>query len=94
LERFFNDWDIKGLEHYRGLCVRSRKNNFAINFIDSNFDPWENVTCYGAPNKINANYVINIKRHNPEYVITDAKQLMLYRFLINYDEMLYNDSIN
>jgi hypothetical protein len=43
---------------------------------------------------INENYGINIKRYCPEYLITDAKQLMLYRFLINYDAKLYNGWIN
>jgi hypothetical protein len=31
-------------------------------------------------------YIINTKRHNPEYLITDAKQLMINRFLFNYDD--------
>jgi hypothetical protein len=94
LSRYFNGWGIKGLEHYIGLCVGNRKNNFSINFVKINFDTWRNITYYGVPDKIDATYLINTKRKNSEYLIADAKLLMLYRFLINYNDKLYNGSIN
>jgi hypothetical protein len=64
------------LEHYIGLCVGNRKNNFPNNFINNNFDSRGNISFYGVPDKINADYIVSTKRHNPEYLITDAKQLI------------------
>jgi hypothetical protein len=39
-------------------------------------------------------YVGNTKRKNPEYFIVEAKYLLLRRFLIDYNNKLFNGWIN
>jgi hypothetical protein len=60
--RFFNGWDINGLDDYVGICMGNRKNNFNINFINSRFDPYRNISFYGYPDKIEGMYIGNSKR--------------------------------
>jgi hypothetical protein len=92
--RFFNGWNINGLEDYVGTCVGNRKNNFSINFINSRFDPYRNVSFYGFPDKIEGMYFGNTKRNYPKYFIVDAKQLILKRFIIDYTNKLFTAWIN
>jgi hypothetical protein len=92
--RFFNGWDINGLEDYIGTCVGNRKNNFNINFVNSRYDPYRNVSFYGFPDKIEGMYVGNSKRRYPLYFIVDAKQLLLKRFIIDYNNKLFAAWIN
>jgi hypothetical protein len=42
--RFFNGWNINGLEDYVGICMGNRQNNFYINFTNGRFDPHRNVS--------------------------------------------------
>jgi hypothetical protein len=65
---FFNGWNINGLEDYIGTCVGNIKNNFYINFINSRFDPYRNISFYGS------------KRRGPKYFIVETKQLLLKNF--------------
>jgi hypothetical protein len=58
--KFFNGW-----EDYIGTCVGNRKNNFYINFTNSRFDPYRNISFYGTPEKIEGIYVGNSKRKYP-----------------------------
>jgi hypothetical protein len=92
--RFFNDWNITGLEDYIGTCVGNRKNNFYINFTNGRFDPYRKISFYGTPEKIEGMYVGNSIRKYPKYFIVEAKQLMLKRFLIDYNDKLFNGWIN
>jgi hypothetical protein len=50
--RFFNGWNINGLEDYIGTCVSNRKSNFYINFTNGRFDPYRNISFYGTSEKI------------------------------------------
>jgi hypothetical protein len=72
----------------------NNKNEFRINIINGNFDPWKNITYYGIPDKINDEYLIDSKRKTSKYLITIAKELGIFRFIINYNEKLYHRSIN
>jgi hypothetical protein len=92
--RFFNGWDINGLEDYVGAWMGNRKNNFNINFSNSRFDPYRNVSFYGYPDKIEGMYVGNSKRRYPKYFIVDAKQLLLKRFIIDYNNKIFTAWIN
>jgi hypothetical protein len=92
--RFFNGWDINGLEDYIGTCVGNRKNDFNLSFINGRFDPWRNISFYGVPDKIEGMYVGNSKRRYPKYFIVDAKQLILKRFIIDYNGRLFTAWIN
>jgi hypothetical protein len=82
--------NIKGLEHYIWLCVGNRKNNFVINFVNSNFNLWKNITFYRIPDKINGEYLINTLGCSPELLIAEAKQLVLYRFRVNNNNKMLN----
>jgi hypothetical protein len=92
--RFFNGWNINGLEDYIGSSVGNRRNNFIVTFINSKFDPYRNVSLYGTPDKIYAVYVGNSVRKNPEYFIMESKHLLPRRFLIDYNGRLYHGWIN
>jgi hypothetical protein len=72
----------------------NRKNNFIINFENSRFDPYNNVSYYDYPDKIKGMYVANSKRKYPKYFIADAKQLLLKRFFIDYNNKLFTAWIN
>jgi hypothetical protein len=61
------------------MC-RHRKNNFYINFTNGRFDPYRNISFYGTSEKIEEMYVGNTKWKNPEYFITEAKNLLLKWF--------------
>jgi hypothetical protein len=65
--RFFNGWDINGLEDYVGTCMGNRKNNFIINFENSRFESYNNVSYYDYPDKIKGMYGANSKRKYPKY---------------------------
>jgi hypothetical protein len=54
---------IKGLEHYIGLCVGKRKNNFLIDFVNEKFDLKKNFSFYRVPDRINVNYILNTKEN-------------------------------
>jgi hypothetical protein len=60
--RFFNGWNINRLEDYIGSSVGNRKNDFIINFINSKFDSYKNISLYGIPDKIFAIYIGNTER--------------------------------
>jgi hypothetical protein len=90
----FNGWNINGLVNCIGLCMGNKKNEFSIKFINSNFDEWRNITFYGIPDKINARYVINTKKKTSKYLINGAKQLDIFRFIIDYNGILYYAPIN
>jgi hypothetical protein len=92
--RFFNGWDINGLEDYVGTCVGNRKNNFNLNFINSRFDPYNNISYYGYPDKIEGMYVGNSKRNYPKYFIMEAKYLSIKRFMIDYNGKYFPAWIN
>jgi hypothetical protein len=92
--RFFNGWDINRLEDNVGTYMGNRKNNFIINFENMRFDPYNNVSFYDYPDKIKGMYVANSKRKYPKYFIVDAKQLLLKRFIIDYNNKLFTAWIN
>jgi hypothetical protein len=92
--RFFDDWNINGLEDYIGSSAGNRRNNFIITFISSKFEPYRNVSLYRTPDKIYAIYIGNTERKNQKYFIVESKQLLLRRFLIDYKGRLYNGWIN
>jgi hypothetical protein len=94
IRRFFNGWNINGLEDYIGTFVGNRKNNFYINFTNNRFDPYRNISFYGTPERIEGMYVGNSKRKYPKYFIVQTKQLLLKRFLIDYNGKLFNGWIN
>jgi hypothetical protein len=58
------------------------------------FNPYRNISFYGTPEKIEGMYVGNSKRKYPKYFIVEAKQLLLKRFLIDYNGKLFNGWIN
>jgi hypothetical protein len=82
------------LEDYIGPFVGNRKNNFYINFTNGRFDPYRNISFYGTPEKIEGIYIGNSKRKSPEYFIVEAKQLLLKKFLIDYNGKLFDAWIN
>jgi hypothetical protein len=92
--RFFNGWDINGLEDYVGTCMGNRKNNFMIHFTNDRFDPNRNISFYGYPDKVEGMYVGNSKRKYQKYFIVDATQLLLKRFIIDYNNKLFTAWIN
>jgi hypothetical protein len=49
--RFFNGWNINRLEDYVGTYMGNRNNNFYINFTNSRFDQYRNISFYGTQEK-------------------------------------------
>jgi hypothetical protein len=54
----------------------------------------ETYFFYGTPEKIEGMNVDNSKRKSPKYFIVETKQLLLKRFLNNYNGKLFNGRIN
>jgi hypothetical protein len=73
--------------------MRNNKNEFRINFVNGNIDPWKNIIYYGIPEKINGEYVVNTKRKTSKYLINIAKELGIFRFIIEKKDDLLQPAL-